>query len=290
MSKQVYSLVQDVYKLIETKQADAGVDIDKLIDDFGESMKKLMRSEFRRDPKPFDGRKIRMSNIGKPDRQLWLAKRDTPREKIMPHTLIKFLYGHMIEEMLLFLVRASGHEVTHEQHVAEVNGLRGSMDCKIDGVLMDVKSTSTYGFKKFRDATLAQDDPFGYVAQIKGYAHSEGETKYGWLAMDKQNGHLTVLLYDEEDTQAPVHEYINWHFPDRVEHVREMLKGEMPEPCHELKVEDNGNKILPSGCSYCQYKQTCYPGLRAFKYYNGPKFFAHVEKEPRANEIPLENL
>ena len=51
------------------------------------------------------------------------------------------------------------------------------MDCKIDGVVTDVKSVSTFGFKKFKDGSLAYDDPFGYVAQIKGYAHSEGETE-----------------------------------------------------------------------------------------------------------------
>ena len=50
------------------------------------------------------------------------------------------------------------------------------MDCKIDGVVTDVKSVSTFGFKKFKDGSMALDDPFGYVAQIKGYAHSEGET------------------------------------------------------------------------------------------------------------------
>ena len=46
-----------------------------------------------------------------------------------------------------------------------------SMDCKIDGVLTDVKSTSSFGFKKFKEATLAFDDPFGYIDQIKAYAH-----------------------------------------------------------------------------------------------------------------------
>jgi hypothetical protein len=59
---------------------------------------------------------------------------------------------------------------------------------KINGIVTDVKSVSTYGFRKFKDGTLAYDDPFGYVAQIKGYAYSEGASKFGWLAMDKQNG------------------------------------------------------------------------------------------------------
>ena len=68
----------------------------------------------------------------------------------------------------------------------------GHMDARIDGRLIDVKSTSSYSFKKFKDGTLAEDDPFGYVAQLKAYAHSEGDDKYGWLAIDKQNGHLCL--------------------------------------------------------------------------------------------------
>ena len=46
------------------------------------------------------------------------------------------------------------------------------MDCKIDGIVTDVKSASSFGFKKFKDGQLAIDDPFGYIDQIKAYAHS----------------------------------------------------------------------------------------------------------------------
>ena len=66
------------------------------------------------------------------------------------------------------------------------------MDCKIDGVVTDVKSVSTYGFKKFKDGTLAYDDPFGYVAQIKGYAYSEGQTSFGWLSNGQTERSLDV--------------------------------------------------------------------------------------------------
>ena len=45
---------------------------------------------------------------------------------------------------------------------------------------------------------MVNDDPFGYIDQIKAYAHSEGETQVGWLTMDKANGHLTYLKYDLE--------------------------------------------------------------------------------------------
>ncbi len=74
---------------------------------------------------------------------------------------MRFLYGHLIEEMVLALTKLSGHSVTDEQKQAEVEGIKGSMDCKIDGVLTDVKSASPYGFKKFKDGSLIDDDPFG---------------------------------------------------------------------------------------------------------------------------------
>ena len=138
------------------------------------------------------------------------------------------MYGHLIEEMLLFLTRMAGHEVTDEQRVCEVEGIKGHMDCKIDGVVIDVKSTSSYGFKKFKDGTLAMDDAFGYVDQIKAYAHACGETKFGWLAMDKANGHLTVLQYDLEDTQAPIYKYIKGDITERIREVKKLV--ELPEP------------------------------------------------------------
>ena len=47
------------------------------------------------------------------------------------------------------------------------------MDCKIDGIVTDVKSASSFGFKKFKDGQLGLvDDPFGYIDQIKAYAHA----------------------------------------------------------------------------------------------------------------------
>ena len=44
--KNVYTLVDDIYKLVKTKKVDKDVDIDPCIDDFGERVKELMRKEF----------------------------------------------------------------------------------------------------------------------------------------------------------------------------------------------------------------------------------------------------
>ena len=159
---EIYSLVNDIYKTVSTKEPAEDVDLYEEIDRFGENCKKLMSNLFT---EKRDGRTIRMSNIGRDDRYLWnVVNNPGVAEELTPNTHVKFMYGHLIEELLLFLTRLAGHEVTDEQKKCEVNGVTGSMDCKIDGVVTDIKSVSTFGFKKFKDGSLAYDDPFGYVA------------------------------------------------------------------------------------------------------------------------------
>ena len=282
-NKTVHTVVDDIYALVKTKRIDKAVDADAEIEKFGEAVKDLMRKEFV-NRGSFDGRKLRMSNIGKDDRYLWNHYNNVgPKEPMQPHTLVKFLYGHLIEEMLLFLTRLSGHSVTDEQKECEIEGIKGHMDCKIDGVVTDVKSASSYGFKKFKNATLAFDDPFGYIDQIKGYAYSEKETKFGWLAMDKQNGHLTYLKYDLEDTQAPVYEALKEDIAERIRHIKKLVEAPMPpEHCYEPVPDGkSGNQKLDVGCSYCHFKFSCYPQLRVFSYAYGPKFLVEVKNEPK---------
>ena len=288
MKKNTYNLVSDIYQLMETKEVAEGVDFDACVEKFGENVKELMRNEFG--GKKRDGRKLRMSNIGRDDRYLWNVYNDVEKsDDIQGHTYVKFLYGHLIEEMLLFLTKAAGHEVTDEQKKCEVNGITGSMDCKIDGIVTDVKSVSTYGFRKFKDGSLAYDDPFGYIGQIKGYAYAEGATKFGWLAMDKQNGHLTYLMYDTEDTQAPVHDLISYDIKERIDHVKKLV--EQPTPpgvCYEPIADGkSGNQKLAVGCSYCAYKKECWPSVRAFAYSTGPRYLIEVHNEPKVQEITI---
>jgi len=284
--KRVEDVVQDIYALMESKDADPSVDVEAEIDRFGESVKELMRTEFGR-KKREDNRRLRLSNIGRTDRYLWNHFNGTEGEELQPHTYVKFMYGHLIEEMLLFLTRMAGHSVTDEQKVCKVEGIVGHMDCKIDGIVTDVKSASSFGFKKFKDGTLAYDDPFGYIDQIKAYAHSEGQTEFGWLAMDKANGHLTYLKYDLNDTEAPVYEALKGDIVDRVKHVKKLV--EQPEPvewCYPPVPDGkSGNSKLSIGCSYCQFKDHCYPNLRVFAYSYGPKYLVDVVKEPKVQEV-----
>jgi hypothetical protein len=271
------SLVQDIYQMAETKSHPARVPAEQIFNDFGKNMESILRDWIY--PKDYSGGTLRMSNIGQPDRKLWYRHRKDKYkgEKLKAHTLIKFLYGHLIEEMILALVKLSGHDVTDEQKRVEVEGIKGSMDCKIDGVLTDVKSVSTYGFKKFKENQLEYDDPFGYIDQLSGYGQAEGADQAAFLAMDKQNGHLTTTKID----------LINKDVVSRIKHVKEMIEDDnIPEPCYDLVPDGkSGNMKLPIGCSYCEYKKHCYPNMRVFAYSTGPRFLAVVNVEPKVMEI-----
>jgi hypothetical protein len=110
--------------------------------------------------------------------------------------------------------------------------------------------------------------------------------------MDKQNGHLCTLIYDEEDTQAPIYKHINWDIEEHIENIKKQVElVDPPSNCSEPVPDGkSGNLKLSTKCSYCLYKTLCYQGLRAFSYYGGPKFLTKVVNEPRVQEIPLANL
>ena len=286
------TLVDDIYRMIDTKEIPDGVPIEQVINDFGENVKQILRNNITEHE--FDRRKLRMSNIGKKDRQLWYAYNGVEGEELMPHTRIKFLYGHLIEEMVLALTKLAGHDVTDEQKQVEVDGIKGSMDCKIDGVLTDVKSSSPYGFKKFKDGSLIDNDPFGYVEQIKGYAHAEGETKFGWLVMDKTNGHLTYLKYDMEDESQWYWSKLNFFSSrERIKNIKAVVKQpNPPKKCYgHIPDGKSGNMKLGTGCSYCSYKYTCWEGgLRTFIYSNGPRYLTFVAREPDVLEVDANGI
>jgi len=228
---------------------------------------------------------LRMSNVGRPARQLWYEQ-NIPTESTTPHPSlqIKFLYGHILEEILLMLVRAAGHNVTDEQKEITVKGIKGHIDCKIDGEVVDVKTASKFAFNKFREGRLAEDDPFGYMSQLAGYEEAEKSSEGGFLVINKESGEL--CLYRPEELDKPA---IN----QQIQTVKKALKLATPPPrCYESVPEGKkGNMKIHRNCNYCAYKFECYKdanngtGLRVFKYSNGPTYLTHVEVAPRVEEV-----
>jgi len=282
LTKSIDSLVEDIYNLLdEDTHHEPSEENLKWI---GEAVVALLRS--RLSAREREAATLRFSSLGKPDRQLWYATHAADKaERLSSKTYFKFLYGDMIELLLLFLAKEAGHEVTHEQTEVEVDGIKGHCDAVIDGVTVDAKSASPFGFNKFVSGDYVTNDPFGYVKQIAGYRYALKTERAGFLVADKVHGDIAFV--------EPSAKVLAENEPaSRIQHLRGVLASETEPPrCYPDKPEgSSGNRILGVGCSYCAFKQHCWrdanngEGLRTFVYSNGPKFFTTVKKEPRVQE------
>jgi hypothetical protein len=228
--------------------------------------------------------KLRMSSIGKPARQLWYDKHSPKDRKDEDTGLnLKFLYGHIIEHLVLYLAELAGHTIKDQQRKVEVSGVSGHIDSIIDGEVCDVKSASPFSFKNFQSGEIVGDDPFGYHAQLAAYEEGCDTKAGGFLVVDKSSG--DICFYKPDDMAKP-------NVKSLIKNLRESLeKDTPPEKCYEFKTEKNGNKTLATGCMFCPHKWECHSdanggkGLRVFKYSNKNVMLAEVVKEPNVDEI-----
>lgn len=276
--KSIDTLVQDIYALFDNGN---GWNPDpENVREFGLKLGEHIAnraSEDRGDPT------LRLSNLGVPDRKLWFTiNRPDSAEPLPPEARIKFLFGDILEELLLFLAKEAGHTVSGQQDTVEVNGVVGHRDALIDGRVVDCKSASSYAFKKFESNGLRGNDPFGYLDQLGSYMAASPDAVEqdvgSFLVIDKQLGKITLDTYPKPDTD----------YTKLVEHKRAMLRLEAPpeEKCYP-DVEDgkSGNRKLDVGCSYCPFKHECWSGLRTFLYSTGPVYLTEVSREPKVTEV-----
>ena len=277
-SKDLNKLVDDIYESIAPLSEGKNLNLpEDLIEDFGERIKSVITNW----SKPKEQTKgLRMSNIGRPARQLWYDSRNNNTNSIPSATQIKFLYGHILEELLLLLVKLSGHELSDEQKEVEVDGIKGHMDCKIDGEVVDIKSASNFAFKKFKDGTLDGDDPFGYLSQLAGYEEAEGTEDGGFLAINKETGELA--FYRPGKFSKP-------NIKSKISSIKTALTLDSPpERCYQDVPEGkSGNMRIAKQCTYCPYKNECWAdanagqGLLAYKYASGIKYFTRIAVAPK---------
>jgi len=228
--------------------------------------------------------KLRMSVLGKPPRQLWYDRFSPKKTKSYDASLnIKFLYGHILEHLLLYLAELTGHKIGDQQKKVEIDNIKGHIDATVDGEVCDVKSASSFSFKKFKTGELVGDDPFGYHAQLSGYETGMGTNGGGFLVMDKSSG--DVCFYKPDELAKP-------NATTLIKTLQDTLKSKIPpEKCYQLSETKGGNKSLPIGCQFCSHKWECYKdandgkGLRVFKYSNKYVYLAEVSRQPNVEEI-----
>jgi hypothetical protein len=276
--KQIETLEEDIASLFKGHSLD-----DVLTANLGSELTNLFTKRFKEygeEKKPY----LRLSNIGWPLRKLWYYLNGTKGEELPVDAKVKFLYGDLLESLFIFLATQAGHTVEGLQKEVEFEGIKGRTDCIIDGVLVDVKSCSTFSYNKFVDSSLYENDPFGYVFQLKAYKEALGAQRAGWLIIDKVLGHFKFVEFKEPNLPQT--------FNSIVQKVKsEVVTETEPSRCYEDKLpskkDKSGNRVLSTGCSYCQYKFHCWrdanngQGLLTRIYSTGPKYFTLLVKEPR---------
>ena len=280
--KTIDTLVEDIYSLFtsnEPTKISANV-----LQDFAKDVTDAVVNALTEERKPRNN--LRLSMIGQPARKVWYSVRSTEQEELAGSDYIKFLYGDILEALLVFLSKVSGHKVSDQQKQVVLNDVVGHQDAVVDNVLVDFKSASSFSFKKFTEGMVFKDDPFGYVAQLSAYAQANNAKEAGWVVIDKTTGQIAY---------CPVHQMEMINASQKIDYLRNAIKdSEPPSRCYD-DVPDgkSGNMQLAVGCNYCPYKFDCWSdanngkGLRAFQYANNVKYLTNVDREPNVPELQI---
>lgn len=297
--KTIDTIVKDIYSVVEGK----GGWTEAYTKFLADSISFVVEDRLSKEPEPRT--ELSPSSLGTLcKRQLWY-KFNLPQENTYSAIMLgTFLYGDILECFVIALAQAAGHQVECIQDKVEIYGMKGSLDCIIDGWLIDVKSASAVGIIKFKNHELESNDPYGYLSQISSYLKGKQKDKRlvqknaaGFLVINKERFELVLDCY----ALTPWLERKEYE----VQEARDIISKEEPpdiplftfyrkdadgnqEPYLSIDEEmDNGNRRLGKTCVYCQYKLRCWQNLRAFRYSNRTEYFTHVEKKPRVEEIKL---
>ena len=204
----------------------------------------------------------RMSNVGKPYCQLWYAK-NKPEAASSFNTvfLLNMIVGDIVEAVFKGVMKESGIAFEDAKTVKSTfadNEISGTNDLTIDGAVWDVKTASNYSFQnKFESAEkLAASDPFGYVAQLCGYAKADDVDPGGWIVINKNSMEFKFVPYDIDDRDEVIKS-----IDDKVVELEKNEFRRCFEPVDEFyRRKPTGNKKLPFECGFCQYRLDCWDG------------------------------
>lgn len=278
--KSINTLVADIYATVKARD---GWFTNELAKAFSDSIAITLQAQLGEERKEGS---LRLSKMGPTcPCALWHSvHRPELSEPFQPWTIIKFSYGHILEALALTLAKAAGHSVVGEQDVLTVDGIVGHRDAVVDGCIVDVKSCGSYGFEKFKTGSIKEDDLFGYLDQLDGYAVGSlrdplvtVHDRAYILAVHQQLGHL--CLYEHIIREQSIRE--------RIERYKKVVERDHPPEC-ECGTEPfgaSGNLRLDTRASYSSYKFACKPNLRTFVYKKGPIYLTKVVRRPDVLEI-----
>ena len=227
--------------------------------DIGEALnrqfgKKTKRREFQ----------LRMSNVGRPSCQLWFEKNMPDYADPLPTTFVmNMMLGDIVEAVFKGLMKEAKVKFKDSDKVSLDLGetkVSGTYDLILDDAVDDIKSASDWSYRnKFESYdTLAEEDPFGYVGQLAGYAKASGKKAGGWWVVNKANGQFKYVPASNIDVDEEV---------KKLKTNVNVVKSNVFKRCFESVEETfrgkaTGNRVLGTTCSFCRYKNSCWENLQ----------------------------
>lgn len=211
--------------------------------------------------------RLRMSNIGRPIRQLHLEKL-YGFGQFTSQLKNRMCLGDMVESYLLLLITEAGLVIDARDLEVKLDVLgdtiKGTLDVVINGKVYDIKSCSKWAYdNKFTSVKdLLKEDGFGYGGQLFGYSAATEYGVGGWIVMCKETGRIRVLEFTEEE----IAHYTSFYDNDRKEKVLHFREDKPMPPCTGALEETHykkptGRKYLSKQCEFCNHKYKCHEGL-----------------------------
>ena len=244
MEKSINTIIPDVYEVMKSKNYSG--DLDTIAMQCGREVEQAIKNAFE----PYEAKtNLRMSSIGRCERAQWYTVKGYTPEEIDGSVYLTFLQGHVLEAMLVALIKLSGHAVTDQQKQHTVEGVNGSQDCTIDGELVDIKTASAWSWDNKFDEDGIKDDSFGYIKQLSAYGKADNRKHGYFLALNKNKSTLKLCKQElEQDVDTFIVD------------LKDKMKIDVPPMriANATTINKKGEEKLCMTCAFCGFKEECY--------------------------------
>jgi hypothetical protein len=249
-SKSINTVVPDVYEVMKSK--DYSGDLSTIAMQAGREVEEAIKNAFE----PYENKnELRMSSIGRCERAQWYAVKGYTPEEIEGSVYLTFLQGHILEAVLVALIKLAGHDVQDQQKKHTVEGINGSQDCTIDGELVDIKTASAWSWDNKFAADGIKDDAFGYVKQLSSYGKTDNRKEGYFLAFNKNKSTLKLCKQElEEDIDTFIVD-----LKDKMESDTPPMRLANATTFSKAEAKEK----LCMTCAFCGFKEDCYGSLIA---------------------------
>jgi|TARA_R110002012_G_scaffold143818_1_gene302008 hypothetical protein len=248
-SKSIHTLIPDVYEVMKSKEYSG--DLSSIAMQAGREVEDAIKNAFE----PYEQKsELRMSGIGRCERAQWYGVKGYTPEEIDGNVYLTFLQGHVLEAVLVALVKLAGHTVEDQQKKHTVEGVNGSQDCTIDGELVDIKTASAWSWDNKFTETGIKDDGFGYIKQLSAYGKNDNREHGYFLALNKNKSTLKLCKQElEQDVDTFIVD------------LKDKMESDTPPMriANATTLTKNGEEKLCMTCSFCGFKEDCYGSLIA---------------------------